>query len=119
MRQTLVCALITALLTGCAATATPEQVERALPSMSNMEICRGVMIASGRKAELAQGEAARRRLDCAPYFGAIQQQDANQHANQNAAVNNFLQSINPPMQPSTMTNCRTVRIGSTLQTQCW
>jgi len=113
MQIRLVFGVAVGLVAGCAA--TPEQVAQALPSMSNIEICRGVMIASGQKAAMAQGEAARRGLNCSQYFGAIQQQDAQQ----NAAVQNYIQSLKPPAPgfPAT-TNCTTVRIGNTLQTQC-
>jgi hypothetical protein len=104
--------LFVVLLAGCSA--TPEQVAQALPQMSNMEICKGVMIASGQKAAMAQGEASRRGLNCAQYFGAIQQQDANQ----NAAINNYLQSINPPQTLRPTMNCRSYRVGSDVRTDC-
>lgn len=108
MRKILICAVTAGLLAGCA---TMNETE--FRALSNYDICRYSM--GSTYAAAADKVARERSLDCRSYYGAIQQQKANQ----NAAVNNYLRSINPPMEPSTTTNCDTVRIGSSLQTRCW
>lgn len=105
MRVLMIPAALVALA-GCAM--TPEQ----LSARSNWDVCRLSMTpAQGRVAEQ---EAQRRGLDCRPYYGPIQAQQANE----NAAIQNYLRSTQPAPMPTPM-NCRTVRIGNSLETQCF
>jgi hypothetical protein len=100
--------LLALLLAGCAA-ATPEQ----MAAQSNFDVCRFTM--GGPHAAVADAEARRRALDCQPYYPAIQQQQANQ----NAATQNFIRSMQQPapvIQPTV--NCTSYRIGNTVQTRC-
>jgi hypothetical protein len=98
------------VLAGCASTPA-EQV-------SNWDICRYTM-GGGDNARVAQREAQRRGLDCAPYYPAINAK----LANENAAMNNFLRQINPPppvIQPPRSVNCTSRRTSNnTVQTDCW
>lgn len=100
--------LLLAALIGCAA--TPEQMAQ----KSSWDVCRFTM--GGPHARLAEAEAARRGLDCRPYYGAIQQQNANQ----NAAVQNYLNTINRPVQPlQKPQQCESRWVGNRLETFCW
>lgn len=101
--------LIPALLSaGCATTQTdPRQV-------SNWDICAYTMN-GGNDAAVAQAEANRRGLDCAPYYQAIlARRQAQSQALQNAA-NYFAPR---PAPAPTMMNCSSYRIGNTVQTDC-
>mgnify|MGYP000128416873 CR=1 FL=1 len=91
-------------LAGCAG--SPEYAA----SQSNWDVCRLTM--GGPHARYAEAEAVRRGLDCRPYYGAIQ----GQMANQNAAVQGYLRSMQPTPQPTT--NCTSYRAGNTIQTDC-
>lgn len=98
-------ALSVIVLVGCAG--SPEYVA----SRSNWDVCRLSM--GGPHARYAEAEAARRGLDCRPYYGAIQ----GQLANENAAVQGLLRSNQPPPRKAP-TNCTSYRIGNTVQTDC-
>jgi hypothetical protein len=98
-----------AALAGCANTPASE--------VADLDLCR-YQLRGGQNAMVAQQEANRRGLDCRPYFSTLAAQDA---AN-NAAANQALQFFTPraaPMPPPSMMDCRTVRIGGTLRTQCY
>jgi hypothetical protein len=100
-----------ALLAGCATQIPADQA-------SNWDVCRHMM-GGGQYAVVAQQEAQRRGLDCAPYFPAIiQQRQAESAALQDAAryfAPRPMQLPPPPMQ----TNCTTRQVGNTLQTSCF
>lgn len=84
---------------------------------SNWDICRYTM-GGGNNAMVAQQEARRRGLDCTPYYPAINARIANE----NAAVNNFIRQMNPPVQPMPFPqpmNCTSNRMGNTVNTSCW
>lgn len=91
------------ILAGCAGPIPADQV-------SNFDLCRYTM--GGPYARSAEAEAARRGLDCRPYYGAIQQQQANQ----NAAMQQYLNTLQP--RPSPAVNCTSYRVGNTVQTDC-
>lgn len=103
----LFCVLSVAALAGCAAPIPADQV-------SNFDLCRYTM--GGPYARSAEVEAARRGLDCRPYYPAIQQQ----RANQNAATQQFIQSLQPPRAPAPRppVSCTSYRVGNTVQTDC-
>jgi hypothetical protein len=104
MRYTLIAA---AMLAGCAA--TPQQMAQ----QSNWDVCRFTM--GGPHSQVAQNEASRRGLDCAPLYPAI----AAKMQAENAAIANFQRSINPPPAPlPRQTNCTSYRVGNTIQTDC-
>lgn len=93
------------LLAGCA---SPDYVAR----QSNYNVCRLSM--GGPHSRYAEAEASRRGLDCRQYFGAIQQQQANE----NAAIQNYLRSTQPAPAPRPPVNCTSYRIGNRVETQC-
>jgi hypothetical protein len=100
------------LLAGCASMSTPEYVAR----QSNWDVCRFTM--GGPHARNAEVEAQRRGLDCRPYYGAIQQKNANDAA----AIRSFQRAIAPPAPvfvPSPSVNCTSHRAGNTVQTNCY
>lgn len=107
---------LAALLAGCDTMTVAEK----LPHLSNLQVCEGVMLAPPHVAVQAQGEAQRRGIDCAQYAGAVMQQRA---ASSNAMGNLAQQLLNPPQQPmqpmQPITNCRSFRVGNTVQTQCF
>jgi hypothetical protein len=100
-------ALVSLALAGCAA--SPQH----MAAQSNFDVCRFSM--GGPHAAVADAEARSRGLDCTPYYPAINQRQANQ----NAATQNFIRSMQQPapaMRPPV--NCTSYRIGNTVQTQC-
>lgn len=100
-------------LAGCAA--TPEEARQRLPYLSEFQVCEGAILARPEVAMLAQQEANRRGLDCSRYASAVMQQQQNQ----NAAVQNYIQSLNPPAQPfRPMVNCTSYRRGNNVETEC-
>jgi hypothetical protein len=106
MKLAVVAALV---LAGCANTPATE--------VADLDLCR-FQLRGGQNAMVAQQEANRRGLDCRPYFSTL----AAQEAANNAAANQALQFFTPraaPMPAPSMTECRTVRIGGTLRTQCF
>jgi hypothetical protein len=107
MKLAVVAALV---LAGCANTPASE--------VADIDLCRH-QLRGGQNAMVAQQEANRRGLDCRPYFSTL----AAQEAARNQAANQALQFFTPqaaPMPASPlMTECRTVRIGGTLRTQCF
>lgn len=98
--------LIPVLLAGCAA--TPQEMAR----QSNWDVCRFTM--GGPHSQVAQNEAARRRLDCAPMYPAI----AAKLQAENAAIANFQRTLNPPPVYRPTVNCTSYRAGNTVQTDC-
>ena len=100
--------LIPALaIAGCAI--TPQQMAQ----QSNWDVCRFTM--GGPHSGVAQNEAGRRGLDCAPLYPAIaakQQADAQALANFQRALNPPRPAYRPPM------NCNSYRLGNTIQTDC-
>lgn len=95
------------LAAGCAS--SPEYVA----GQSNFNVCRLTM--GGPHARAADAEAARRGLDCRQYYGAIQQQ----LANENAATNAAIRALQPqPVRRAAPTNCTSYRVGNTIQTDC-
>ena len=98
------------LLAGCAM--SPQQ----MAAQSTFDVCRLGM--GGPHSQVAQQEANRRGVDCAPYYGAI----LARQANENAATANIMRALNPPA-PQVIapqqTNCTSRRVGNTVQTQCW
>jgi uncharacterized lipoprotein YajG len=96
-----------AVLAGCAA--TPQEMAQ----RSNWNVCRATM--GGPNAGVAQNEAQRRNLDCAPLYPAI----SAQMQNQNAATAIFLQSLQQPAPALPRhTTCRSYRVGNQIQTNC-
>lgn len=93
-------------LAGCAS--SPEYVAR----QSDWDVCRLTM--GGPHSRAAEAEAARRGVDCRPLYPAIQ----GKMANENAATQNYLRSLQAPPPQIRGTNCQTVRIGNSLETQC-
>jgi hypothetical protein len=84
-------------------------------------LCR-YQLRGGQNAMVAQQEANRRGLDCRPYYSTLAAQEAarNQAANQSTA--DLMRYFSPqaaPMPANPMMECRTVRIGGTLRTQCY
>jgi hypothetical protein len=95
-------------LSGCAI--TPQQ----MAGRSNFDVCRFTM--GGPHSAVADAEARQRGLDCQPYYGAIQQQQANQ----NAATQNYLRALQQPAPAMQRPlNCTSTRIGNTVQTNCF
>ncbi len=94
-------------LAGCASVPATE--------VSNFELCRYTM-GGGQNARTAEAEAARRGLDCRPYYGAIQQQQANQ----NAAIQQYINTLQPRPRPAPQPGvfCTSRRVGNTVQTDC-
>lgn len=99
------------LLAGCAS--SPEYVA----GQSNFNVCRLTM--GGPHARAADAEAARRGLDCRRYYGAIQQQLANENAATNAAIRALRPQPSPAPAPRAPVNCTSRRVGNTVQTDCW
>jgi hypothetical protein len=97
--------LAAAALTGCAA--TPDRMAQ----QSNWDVCRFTM--GGPSAHVAEQEAQRRGLDCAPLYPAI---NARQQ-NQNAATNSLIQQLKGPP-PAPVVHCTSNRVGNTTQTDC-
>jgi hypothetical protein len=99
---------IAMLLASCA---SPEYVA----NRSNWDVCRLSM--GGPHARHAEAEAQRRGVDCRRFFGAIQQQQANE----NAATQNIQRALQPaprPPAPPRSVQCRSVVTGNTVQTMC-
>ena len=103
-------ALGTIALAGCATSRPPEQV-------SHWDLCEYTMN-GGNNAMIAQREAARRNLDCAPYYPMILAkrrgdaqalQDAAKYFNRRAQP---APAIVPPV------SCRSYRVGNQVQTDC-
>lgn len=97
-------------MVGCA---SPEYVAR----QSNFDVCRLTM--GGPHSAAAEAEARNRGLDCAPLYPAIQAKQANE----NAAINNYLRSMQQPLgvtplQTNPTVNCQSYRSGNTVQTHC-
>jgi hypothetical protein len=106
MKLAVVAALV---LAGCANTPATE--------VADIDLCRH-QLRGGQNAMVAQQEANRRGLDCRPYYSTL----AAQEAANNAAANQALQFFTPRAAPAPapqMMDCRTVRIGGTLRTQCF
>ena len=99
------------LAAGCAS--SPEYVA----GQSNFNVCRLTM--GGPHARAADAEAARRGLDCRQYYGAIQQQLANENAATNAAIRALRPQPTPAPAPRAPVNCTSRVIGNTVQTDCW
>jgi hypothetical protein len=94
--------LTAALLAGCATVVPPHQA-------SNEDVCINLTIPE--YAPTAQREAARRGLDCRPYFA--------QREAQNRALSNAAQYFNRPAPlPPRQINCTSYRAGNTWQTDC-
>jgi hypothetical protein len=94
------------LLAGCA--------HRQPSEVSNFDLCRYVM-GGGQNGRIAEAEAARRGLDCAPYFPAIAAQRQSEAAALNQAAQYF--APRPAPLPQSM-NCTSYRVGNTVQTDC-
>lgn len=101
--------LIPALLVGCAAT------QRDPTAVSNWEICEYTM-GGGNNAMVAQNEARRRGLDCAPYYPAIAAKRSSDAAAMNQAAQYFLAPRGPAL-PRTI-NCQSYRVGDRVDTDC-
>jgi hypothetical protein len=102
--------MMLALLASLYGCATPEYVA----GQSDWNVCRFTM--GGPHARNAEAEAKRRGLDCRPYYGAIQQQKASEAS----AIQNYLRSTQPAAMPApAIRNCRSVRVGNGIETQCW
>ena len=101
--------LAAVVLSGCAA--TPQEMAQ----QSNFDVCRFTM--GGPHSQIAHNEMQRRKLDCAPYYPAI----AAQQANQNAALQNFINATQKPAAapPRPPVSCTSRRTGNTVQTDCW
>lgn len=97
------------LLTGCAVTQTdPRQV-------SNWDICAYTM-GGGDNAVVAQTEARRRGLDCAPYYPAITAKRQAEADALNNAARYF--APRPAVPPPFPRSCRSYRVGNQIQTDC-
>jgi hypothetical protein len=92
-------------LVGCAA--TPEQMAQ----QSNWDVCRFTM--GGPHSAVADAERRSRGLDCSPLYPAI----AAKIQAENAAMSNYLRSIQPPPPPRSV-HCNSYRIGNSVQTDC-
>lgn len=96
------------VLAGCAA--TPEQMAQ----RSNWDVCRFTM--GGPHSLVAQHEAQRRGLDCAPLYPAI----AAKLQAENAATANLINALQrpspPPRQPI---SCSSHRAGNSVHTNCF
>lgn len=108
-------AALAVLMAGCAAPITVTSQEMA--AAANWDVCRYTTM-GGTLAPMAQGEANRRGLDCAPIYNAIaakRQADA-------AALNQAAQYFAPrPVQPMPFPqqrSCRSYRVGNDIQTDC-
>ncbi len=104
----LIAAAFAAALSGCAMS------PQSMAGESNFVVCRFTM--GGPHSQVAQQEAQRRALDCAPLYGAI----AAQNQAQNAATNNLVNALNPPAQvvPAQPRSCRSYRVGNDIRTDC-
>jgi hypothetical protein len=98
-----------AALAGCANTPASE--------VADLDLCR-YQLRGGQNAMVAQQEAQRRGLDCRPYYSTLAAQEAANNASANQALQFFMPQAAPIPAPSMM-ECRTVRIGGTLRTQCF
>jgi hypothetical protein len=99
-------AILSALfLAGCAN--SPDYVAR----QSNYDVCRLTM--GGPHSRNAEAEAARRGVDCAPLYPAIQAREGAR----DAAVQNYLRSTQPAPIPQPR-SCTSYRVGNTVQTDC-
>jgi hypothetical protein len=95
-----------ALLAGCAVPAS---------QVSNVELCRYALFGSSNDQVVAEREARRRGLDCAPLYGVLlqkRQQEA-------AALNNAAQFFNRPAAPAQgPVTCDSYRLGNRVETTC-
>jgi hypothetical protein len=100
--------VLAAALAGCA-TNSPEYVAR----QSNWDVCRLSM--GGPHSSAAEAEAARRGLDCRPYYGAIQGQ-----MQRESAVLQQMLAPRPAPAPAIAPAmyCRSYRVGNSVQTDC-
>jgi hypothetical protein len=95
-------------LTGCAAMPPDQMAQK-----SHWDVCRFTM--GGPHSQVAEGERQRRGLDCGPYYPAIQQQQANQ----NAATQTFINSLQRPA-AAPVRNCQSIRTSAnTVETRCY
>lgn len=101
------------LLAGCQST---ERLQATVGNASNFQLCRAIFLAPANVAGIASAEAQRRSLDCRPYASAVFQDKAQSDAAIDAYARQLL-TPPAPMQNNTM-NCRTVRMGDVLQTNC-
>jgi hypothetical protein len=83
--------------------------------VSNWEICEYTM-GGGNNAMVAQNEAHRRGLDCAPYYGAIAAKRSSEAAAMNQAAQYFLAPRGPVL-PRPI-NCQSYRVGNRIDTDC-
>jgi hypothetical protein len=95
------------VLAGCAS--SPEYVS----SSSNFDVCRLTM--GGPHARNAEIEAQRRGLDCRPLYPAILQRQAAQ----NAATQNYINSLQRPAPAPIQRTCNSYRLGNSVQTDCF
>lgn len=92
-----------AVLAGCA---SPDYVA----SRADFDVCRLSM--GGPHAQLADAEARQRGLNCQAMYPAI----VYRQAAENAAVQNYINTITPKPVPQTV--CNSQRIGDQIRTVC-
>lgn len=101
-------AMLAVALGGCAT--TWQQSQDYVSRQSNWDVCRLTM--GGPHSVMAQHEAGMRALNCAELYPAI----LARQAGQDAAVQNYINQINPPRQPQQV--CTSQRVGDTFRTVC-
>jgi hypothetical protein len=120
--------LTVVILAGCQTAPSLDQIQARAGNASNYDVCRAILLAPQDVAQIAQGEAQRRSLDCAPFADAVMQEQAQNNANRAAVAQQLLArpaaqpyqlqpyQMQPHIQPQV--NCQSYRVGSTVQTHC-
>jgi hypothetical protein len=97
---------IVLLLAGCATS------QEYVASTSDFTVCRFTM--GGPHARAAEEEARKRGLNCPAMYPAILQKQAQE----NAATQTYINSLQRPAPAPMMRSCNSYRMGNTVQTDC-
>lgn len=105
---------------GCAAPRDPRET---VGNASSYQLCRAMMFAPRDVAQVAQEEAQRRSLDCAPLAQTIMQNEAQADAQRKALATQMLLARPPVYQAPAYQmprpiNCQSYRVGNSVETTC-
>lgn len=110
--------LTAALLAGCAATYTPQQLTAAARGSNDLQLCEALYSLPSEQGVYFYAEIKRRQVNCSQFEAIFAARDRRRQQ-EAAALNNAAQFFNRPAAPAQgPVTCQSYRLGNSIETTC-